>query len=166
MIFHWSLSDTKSPHVSRNLHSIQYCSMNCLYSSSYSQILQSLYQSFSDCSESTSYNWYFQSLSCSRVFPFPWQNLGIYRSSRFFRFYCAASQYSRVHNSASCLFLLIIIKLSRLAEIKRSVCILKSQCSLCISFSRTDSWLCIWTNLNFLHNSPLITLPTQSCVVL
>ena len=45
----------------------------------------------------------------------------------------------------------------------------KSPRSLCVSFSRTG-WciyhLFIWWNLNFLHISQLITLPTQSCVVL
>ena len=58
-----------------------------------------------------------------------------------------------------------------LTESKWSVCILKSQRTLCISFSRTDSGLCIyhlfvWSNLNFLHNSQWITFPTQSCLVL
>ena len=40
--------------------------------------------------------------------------------------------------------------------------------NLCISFSRTDTGSCIyvWSNLNFLHNSQWITLPTQSCLVL
>ena len=54
---------------------------------------------------------------------------------------------------------LIIIKFARLDEIKRSVCISKSQRSLCVLFSRTDSGLGIyhlfvWSNLNFLHSSP------------
>ena len=70
------------------------------------------------------------------------------------------------------LFLLIIlIRSGCLAEIWRYVCISKSQRSLCVSFSRTDSGLCtyhlfIWSNFNFLHNSQWITLPTQSCLVL
>ena len=43
--------------------------------------------------------------------------------------------------------------------------------TLCISFSRTDSELCIyhlfaWSDFNFLHNSQWITLPTQLCLVL
>ena len=46
-----------------------------------------------------------------------------------------------------------------------------SQRNLCISFSRTDSRLCmyhlfVWLNFNFLYNSQWITLPTQSCLVL
>ena len=47
----------------------------------------------------------------------------------------------------------------------------KSHRSLCVSFSRTDVGLCIyhllvWSNLNFLHNSLWMTLPTQSCLIL
>ena len=47
----------------------------------------------------------------------------------------------------------------------------KSLSSLSVSFSRTDSGLCIyhlfvWLNFNFLHNSQWITMPTQSCLVL
>ena len=51
------------------------------------------------------------------------------------------------------------------------ICISKSQWSLCVSFSRTNSVLCIyhllvWSNFNFLQNSQWITLPTQSCLFL
>ena len=67
--------------------------------------------------------------------------------------------------------LLIIIRSGHLAEIKWSVCMSKSQRSLCVSFSRTDFGLCIyhlfvWSNLNFLHNSQWITLPSQLCLIL
>ena len=68
-------------------------------------------------------------------------------------------------------FLLITIKSGLLAEIWWSVCMSKSHRSLCVSFSRTGVGLCIyhlfvWSNLNFLHISQWITLPTQSCLVL
>ena len=68
-------------------------------------------------------------------------------------------------------FLLIIIRSGLLAEIRWSVCISKSHRSLCVSFSRTGAGLCIyhllvWSNLNFLHISQWITLPTQLCLVL
>ena len=64
-----------------------------------------------------------------------------------------------------------ITKFGRLAKIWWSVCISKSQCTLCVSFSRTDSGLCIyhlspWSNFSFLQKSLLIPLPTQSCLVL
>ena len=47
----------------------------------------------------------------------------------------------------------------------------KSQRSLSVSFSRTDAGLCIyhffvWSNLNFLHISLFITLPTHLYLVL
>ena len=47
----------------------------------------------------------------------------------------------------------------------------KSHRSLCVSFSRTGASLClyhllVWSILNVLHISQLITLPTQSCLVL
>ena len=56
------------------------------------------------------------------------------------------------------LFLFIIIRSGLLAEIRWFVCVSKSHRSLCVSFSRTDAWLCIyhlfvWSNLNFLHIS-------------
>ena len=68
-------------------------------------------------------------------------------------------------------FLLIIIRSGNLAEIRWSACITKSQMSFCVSFSRTDSGLCIyhlfiWSNFNFLHSSQWIILPTQLCLVL
>ena len=70
------------------------------------------------------------------------------------------------------LFLLLTITRSgRLAEITWSVCISKSQSSLWVSLSRTDSELCIdlllvRSSLIFLHNSQWITYPTHSCLVL
>ncbi len=78
---------------------------------------------------------------------------------------------SKVDNFANSLFLLIIIRSSFLGEIRRSVCMPKSNRSLCVSFFRTAAWLCIyhlfvWLNLNFLHISQWITLPTQSCLLL
>ena len=67
-------------------------------------------------------------------------------------------------------FLLIIKGSGRLVEIRWSHCMSKVQRSLCVSFSRTDSGLCIyhlfvWSNLNFLHNYQWITLLTKWCPV-
>ena len=58
-----------------------------------------------------------------------------------------------------------------LAGTRWSVCMSKSHRRLCMSFSKTGAGLCIyhllvWSNLNFLHISRWITLPTQSCLVL
>ena len=60
-------------------------------------------------------------------------------------------------------FLLIIIRSGLLAGIWWSVCMLKSHRSLYVSFSRTGAGLCIyhllvWSNLNFWHISQWITL--------
>ena len=68
-------------------------------------------------------------------------------------------------------FLLIIIRSGCLAEIWLSFCILKSQWSWAVSFSRTDSGLCIYylfvrSNFNLFHNSQWINLPIQSGLVL
>ena len=68
-------------------------------------------------------------------------------------------------------FFLCITRSGRLTEIRWSVCISKPQESLCVSFSRTVSRLCIyhlsvWSNFNFLHNGQWIILPTPSCLVL
>ena len=91
----------------------------------------------------------------------------------FFQFYSIVSPDSEVNNFADFLFsfLLIIIRSGLLAESRLSVCLSKSHRSLCVSFSRTCTGLCIyhllaWSNLNFLHTSQLITLPTQPCLAL
>ena len=69
------------------------------------------------------------------------------------------------------LFFLINIMYDLLVEIRWSVCMAKFYGNLCVSFSRTAAGLCIhhlfvWSNLNFLHISQWITLPTQSCLIL
>ena len=67
--------------------------------------------------------------------------------------------------------MMMIIRSGLLAEIRWSVCMSKSHRSFCVSFSRTGAGLCIyhllaWSNLNFLHISLWITLPTQSYLAL
>ena len=81
-------------------------------------------------------------------------------------------QFSSVVNFASSLFLLfIIISCALLAVIRLFVRMSKSHRSLCVSFSWTNPWLCIyhlfeWSHLNFLCISQWITLPTLSFLVL
>ena len=80
----------------------------------------------------------------------------------FLQFYPVVSQNCKVHYSAGS---------GHLPKIRWSVCISKAQRILFISFSRMDSGLIIyhlfiWSNLNFLHNSKWITLPTQWSLVL
>ena len=105
--------------------------------------------------------------SCSIAF----YSLARSRYLSFFQFYSVVSQDSKVDNFANSLFLLIIIRSGLLVAIRRSVCMSNCHRSLCLSFSMTDAGLCIyhslgWSNLNFLHISQWITLPTQSCLVL
>ena len=89
----------------------------------------------------------------------------------FLHIYSVVGRDSKVDNYASSLFLLIIIRSGLLAGIRWSVCTLKFHRSLCVSFSRTGAGLWIYhllvcSNINFLHISLWITLPTQSCLVL
>ena len=61
ILFHRSLSDSKSPQISRTLLNILADFDNAVVwriSSSYIQALLSLYQSFGDCTKSTYYKWY------------------------------------------------------------------------------------------------------------
>ena len=87
----------------------------------------------------------------------------------FFDFHCGLlscqnPQYSRFS-------FLCCLSLGLVLWPRGSVYISKSWRILCVSFSRTDSGLCIyhlfiWSNLNFWHNSQWIIFPTQLCLVL
>ena len=71
----------------------------------------------------------------------------------------------------SLFLLLIIIEPGFLAEISWSARLSKSHRSLFVSFTRTDAGLCLyhlllWSNLNSLHISQWISLPTQLCLAL
>ena len=61
MVFYWSLSESKSPQVSRTLLSILTDLNNVVVWTVYTHpfiSLQSLYQSFGDYAKNTNYNWY------------------------------------------------------------------------------------------------------------
>ena len=127
--------------------------------------------------KSTNYNWYNRHFQVLQLFQFPSKVELPSLLFTFFQFHSEVRRDSKVHNSVNSLFLLllllslIIIRSGRLAGIWWSVCISKSQWSLCALFSRTDSELClyhlsVWLNLNFLHNSQWISLFTHSCLVL
>ena len=93
------------------------------------------------------------------------------RLFNFFQFYSVVSRDSKVDNFAGFFLLLVIIRSGLLDEIMWSDCMSKSYRSLCVSFSRTGAGLCIyhlltWSNLNLLHISQWITLPTQLCLAL
>ena len=146
-------------------------SLDSLHSSSYFQVLQSLYQFFGNSTKSTDYNWYKRHFHVPQFFKFPSKVEVFILLFTFFQFYFVVNRDSKDHSFASSPFLLIIISSSRLAEIKGSVCMSKPQKNLYVSFSRTGTRLCIyhwfvWTNFNFLHNFQWMTMPTKSYLVL
>ena len=85
----------------------------------------------------------------------------------FLQFYSVVSWDSKVNNFVNSLFFVDYY----MATIRWSLSMLKSHKSLCVLFSRTGAelyiyHLLVWLNLNCLHISSWIFLPTQSCLVL
>ena len=97
--------------------------------------------------------------------------LSLFSLSLIFTLWFAGTVKSIIRQVLFYFFLLRITRSGRLAGIRWSVSILKSQRILSVSFSRTDSGLCIyhlfvWWNFNFLHSSQWITITTHPCLVL
>ena len=176
MIFYESLSDNKSPLVSRTLHSILAVLNNA--------IVWMVSTRPPTSKSSIPFNNPLATAPKAQIpfgiiVTFMFHNLfdSLARSSYLFFF---SQSFSSIQWSAgaakSTIFevlfsLLIITRSGLLTEIRRSVWISKPNRSLCVLFSRTGAGLCIyhmfvWSNLNFLHISHYITLPTQSCLVL
>ena len=81
----------------------------------------------------------------------------------FLQFSPVVSGNSKIPSSTGSCVLLTITRSGHPVKIRWSVCILRSQRNLFVSFSRWDFGLCIyhfyiWLNLNSLHNSMWITL--------
>ena len=176
MVFHWCLSDNKSPQVSRTHLSILAILNNAVVwmvstrpptSKSSSPISNPLFTVPSPpitigIIVTCMFHNFFNSLAKSRY-------LSFFSHSFSFILWSAGTAKSTILQILFFL-LLIIIKSGILAEIRWSVCMSKSHRSLCVLFSRTGAELSIyhlfvWSNLNFLHISQWITLPTQSCLV-
>ena len=173
MASHWSLSDSKSPQVSRTLLSILADLNKAVFWTVSTDPVVS--KPSSPCTNSLvtvqkppikiktfMFHSFFNSLGRSRYLLF-------FTHSSKLTLWSARTAKSTILQLLS--FMLIIIRSGRLAEIKWSVCMSKSHRSLRVSFSRTDAGLCIshllvWSNFNFLQNSQWITLPIQSCLVL
>ena len=184
MVFHWSLSDSKSLQVSRTLLCILAVLndaivwmvstrlpaskssrpfYNPLVTVPKSQITIGIFVTFMYI-----VFWVFFNFLAS------WRYLSFF--SHYFSFILrsartAKSSILQILFLLLLLLLLIIIRSGLLAEIRWSVCMTKSQRSLCVSFSRTDAGFCIyhllvWSKLNFLHLFQWISLPTQWCLVL
>ena len=176
MVVYWSLSGNKSPQVSRTLLSILAHLNNAVVGTASTRPVIS--KSSSLCTNpmvtvprapitiviivTFMFHYFFNFLARS------WY-LSLFSHSFNFTLWFAGTAKSTILQVFS--FLLFIIRSGRLAEIRWFVCISKFQRSLCVSFSRTDSGLCIyhslvWSDLNCLHNSQWITFPTHLCLVI
>ena len=178
MVFHWSLSERKSPQVSRSLLSILAVLNNVVVwmvstrppSSKSSRPLNNPLVTVPKAPITIGiiltfmFHSFFNSLARSRY-------LSFFSHSFSFILWSAGTAKSTILQVLFFLLLLIIIRCGLLAEIRWSVCMSRSHRSLYVLFSRTRAELCIyhlfvWSNLNFQHISQWITLPTQSCLVL
>ena len=181
MIFHWSLSDSKSPQVSRTrLRILAVLSNAVVWIVSTRPPTSKSSRPFNNplvivpkpritigTIVTFMFHSFFNSLARSRYLSF---------FSLSFRFILWSAGDSKVYNFTDSLFfffllLLFIMRSGLLAGIRWSVCMSKSHRSLCESFSRTSAGLCIyhlfvWSNWNILHISLLITLTIQSCLAL
>ena len=77
------------------------CSLDCLHSSSYFQVLLSLNQSFGDCTKSNVYNWYNRHFDVLQFFQFSCKVEVFIPLFIFFQFYSMVSWDSKVHNFES-----------------------------------------------------------------
>ena len=168
MVFHWSLSESKSPQVSRTLLSILAVLNNAVVwmastrpptsksSRPFNNPLVTVPKaSITICIIVTfMFHSFFHSLARSRY-------LSHFSHSFSFILWSTGTAKSTILQ-VFFFFLLIIIRSGLLAKIRWSVYMSKSHRSLCVSFSRTGAGLCIyhllaWSNLNFWHISQWIT---------
>ena len=177
MVFHWSLSDSKSPQVSRTRLRILAVFSNAVVwivstrppTSESSRPLNNILVIVPNSSITIGtivtfmFHGFFNSLARSRY-------LSFFSLSFRFILWSAGTAKSTILQILF-FFLLIIMGFGLLAGIRWSVRILKCHRSLCKSFSRTVAGLCIyhlfvWSNWNFQHIFQWIALPTQSCLAL
>ena len=149
MVFHWTLSHSKSPQVSRTLLRILAILSNAviwivstrLPNSKSSRPFNNPLVIVPKAPITTGtivtfmFNSFFYSLVRSRYLSF---------FSHSFSFIPWSPEIAKSTILQILFFLLIIIRSGLLAEIKGSVCMSKSYRSLCVSFSRTDAGLCIY----------------------
>ena len=163
MVFHWSLSDSKSSQVSRTLLSIlavlnnvvvwmvSTCPPTSKSSSPFSNPLVTVPNA--SITISIIVTGMFHGLFNSQARSW---HLSFFSHSLSFILWSAGTAKSTI---LQVLFLLlIIIRFGLLAENRWSVCMSKSHRNLCVLFSRTGAGLClyhlfVWSNLNFLHIS-------------
>ena len=166
MVFHWSLSDSKSLQVSRTLLSILAVLNNA--------VVWMVSTRPPNSKSSRPPNNILVTVPNAPI------TIGIIITFMFHSFFNSQARsrylsfFSHFLSALLCdqpVQLLIIIRSGLLTEIRRSVCMSMSHRSLCVSFSRTAIVLCInhlfvWSNLNFFHISKWITLSVLSCLVL
>ena len=170
MVLHWSLSDSKSPQVSTTrLRILAVLSNAVVWIVSTRPPISKSPRPFNNplvivpnapITIGTIVTFMFHSFFNSLIFVFT-----------FLQIYSVVRRDTKVDNFTNFLSFVDYKRSGLLAGIWWSVCMLKSHWSLCVSFSRTGAGLCIYyflvsSNLNFLHISQWITLPTQSCLVL
>ena len=149
MVFHWIFSDSKTPQVSRTLLSILaylnnvavwMVSTRPLFSKPPSPFINPLV-TVPRAPIIIGKN---VTLHVLQFFQFPSKVKVFILLFSFFQFFLLRSaRIKKIHNSANSLFLLIITRPGRLAEIRWSACISEFQRILCVSFSWTNSSLCI-----------------------
>ena len=176
MVLHWSLSDSKSPQVSKTLLSILAVLNNAVvWMVSTRPPTSKSSRPFSNPLVTVPNAPITIGIIVTCMFHIffliPKQGRGTYPSFHILSVLFCGQPETKVDYLTSSLFLLIIIKSGLLAGIRWSICMLKSHRSLFVAFSRTGAVLCIyhmlvWSNLSFLHVSQWITLLTQSCLAL
>ena len=163
MVFHWSLSDSKSPQVSRTLLNIMADLNNAVVwtVSTRPVILKSLYQSFGDYTKSTNYNWY----NCHFRVPQFFHSLTRSRYLSFFSYSFSFIQWSAITAKTTILqvlsFLLIIIRSGLMAEIRWSVCVSKSR-GVCMSHSPEQILGCAYIIRSYDQTTVSYTSPSGS----
>ena len=175
MVFHWSLSDSKSLQVSRTFFSILTVLNNAVVWRVSTRPRTSKSSSPFNRPLLTVLN---APMTISRIVTFVFHSYFLHSKVEvFILFYflsvlfCGQPVQQRRQFCKTSFFLLITIRSDFRVQIRLSVCMSKYHSNLCVSFSRTAAVLYIyhlflWSNLNFLHISQWITLPTQSFVVL
>ena len=173
MVFHWSLSDSKSPQISRILLRILAVLSNAVIwivfhrpptsksSRPFNNPLVIVPKARITIGPIVTliFHSFFNSLTRSRY-------LSFFSHSFSFILWSTETAKSTILQILFFFFLLIIIRSGLLAKIRWSVCMSRSHKSLCVSFSRTGAGLLVWSNLNILHISQRITLPTRPCLAL
>ena len=130
MVFHWSLSDSKSLRVSTTLFSILTDLNNAeIWMMSTRPLIfqapQSFYHSFGDCTQNTNYNWYKRHFHIPQFFQFPCEVEVFILLFTFFQFYSVVTRDSKVHNFASSLSSFFFFFFFFLLIIRCSVCMSK-----------------------------------------